>query len=109
MQVWDGVSDARIDFNAASLNTENNAIAYIVENVHIQNALLKRLDACRSEGAHVDILPKARVQAITMDEESPSPQEGLDLSDWPTVHLDNGRSLKARLLVRFIGDIKNRH
>lgn len=108
MQVWDGVTGARIHLDSALLknygvdkNIEENTIAYIVENVNVQSAALKRLDECRAEGSHVDFIQKVKVAEI---ERSPATAEenadqGLDLHDWPTVHLDNGRKLKARLLI----------
>lgn len=111
MQVWDGVTDARIHLDSALLKNygvdkglKEETIAYIVENVNVQSAGLKRLEECRAEGAQVDLLQKVKVAEITKnwDESSrPVQQEGLDLEDWPTVHLDNGRKLKARLLVSF--------
>ncbi|KAG0174092.1 putative ubiquinone biosynthesis monooxygenase [Apophysomyces sp. BC1034] len=98
MQVWDGVSDAKIHFDTDLLGKtarDSNAIAYMVENVHLQNALLKQIDAYRADGAKVDILQKARVASIQLDKQ----QGEFDLSEWPTVQLENGTVLKARLLV----------
>lgn len=107
MQVWDGVTDARIHLDSALLKSynvnnamEENTIAYIVENVNVQSAALKRLDECRAEGSHIDFIQKVKVAEIERSlENKPQEGEGLDLQDWPTVHLDNGRKLKARLLV----------
>lgn len=112
MQVWDGVTGAKIHLDSALLknygvdkNVEENTIAYIVENLNVQSAALKRLDECRAEGSHVDFIQKVKVAEIersstAVDE---SGDQGLDLQDWPTVHLDNGKKLKARLLVRSDG------
>ncbi|KAI7847579.1 hypothetical protein BDC45DRAFT_541798 [Circinella umbellata] len=105
MQVWDGVTDARIEFDTALLeqlgvhkmNGNDPAIAYMVENVHLQHAILKHLEACRGVGATVDTLQKVRVENISLDKEKS--EEGLDLTDWPVVELNNGMALKARLLV----------
>ncbi|KAL9553562.1 hypothetical protein PS6_003865 [Mucor atramentarius] len=107
MQVWDGVTDARIHLDSALLKSynvnnamEENTIAYIVENVNVQSAALKRLDECRAEGSHIDFIQKVKVAEIERSlENKPQEGEGLDLQDWPTVHLDNGRKLKARLLI----------
>ncbi|KAF7721063.1 putative ubiquinone biosynthesis monooxygenase [Apophysomyces ossiformis] len=99
MHVWDGVSGAKIHFETDMLGKkaeEDNAIAYMIENVHLQNAILKQLDACRADGAQVDILQKARVANIRLDKEQ---QGEFDLSDWPTIQLENGAVLKARLLI----------
>lgn len=108
MKVWDGVTDARIHLDSALLksysvnnNIEENTIAYIVENVNLQSAALKRLDECRTEGSHIDFIQKVKVAEIErpLDNKPQEESEGLDLQDWPTVHLDNGKKLKARLLV----------
>ncbi|KAI7867778.1 hypothetical protein BDF14DRAFT_1798957 [Spinellus fusiger] len=99
MEVWDGVTGARITFDTDLLDShdhnEKQTIASMVENVHLQSAMLKRLEASPSVGAHIDIFQNTRVSSIT--NESSSGQ--LNLSDWPTVTLDKGNILKARLLV----------
>ncbi|KAI8645558.1 hypothetical protein BD408DRAFT_361326 [Parasitella parasitica] len=107
MKVWDGVTDARIHLDSALLknynvnnNIEENTIAYIVENINLQNAALKRLDECRAQGSHIDFYQKTKVADIERSpENNPSKNNGLDLQDWPTVHLDSGKKLKARLLI----------
>ncbi|ORZ02753.1 hypothetical protein BCR43DRAFT_449767 [Syncephalastrum racemosum] len=84
MHVWDGVTDARIDFDTRLLHgitADKDAIATMVENTHLQHAMLKRLTH-----SNVDIFEKARVASI---------QKGV----WPTVQLENGEELEARLLV----------
>lgn len=84
MHVWDGVTGARIDFDTHLLHGitgDKSAIATMVENTHLQNAMLKRL-----AHSNVDVFEKARVGSI---------QKGL----WPTVQLENGEQLEARLLV----------
>lgn len=113
MQVWDGVTDARIHLDSALLkgygadkNVKENTIAYMVENLNVQSAALKRLEECRAQGYQVDLIQQVKVAEIEDSREDTvvlgqqKPGEGLDLHDWPTVHLDNGRKLKARLLVR---------
>ncbi|CAO3589603.1 unnamed protein product [Absidia cylindrospora] len=103
-----GRSDwSRIHFDAATLQTHGmtstndttSTIAYMIENTHLQHALLKRLEQCRAEGAQIDILQKARVADINQGTIDHEDAEGLDLSDWPTVELENGTMLKARLLI----------
>ncbi|KAI7900840.1 uncharacterized protein BX663DRAFT_516697 [Cokeromyces recurvatus] len=117
MQVWDGITDARIHLDSALLKNygidkdlEENTISYIVENINIQSATLKRLDECVREGAQVDLIQQVKVSNIERyleenekkKEHSKEKEEevsSLDLQDWPTVYLDNGRKLKARLLI----------
>lgn len=97
MRVWDGVTDAQIHFDATTLPdtvTDDPTIATMIENTHLQHALLKRLEQCRQEGGQVDILQKARVAAIQHGD-----KDGLD---WPKVELENGSILNARLLVRLL-------
>ncbi|KAI8327569.1 hypothetical protein EDC96DRAFT_89691 [Choanephora cucurbitarum] len=99
MQVWDGVTDARIHLDSALLQQkESNTIAYMVENLNVQSAALKRMEQCQSEGVHVDLIQKVKVAQIENEQQSTSPDQ-LDLQEWPTVCLDNGDRLKARLLV----------
>lgn len=108
MRVWDGVTNAKIEFDTRLLTqfgidtqSSSSAIAYMIENVHLQHAILRQLDGTQGRrGASVDIFEKARVESITLDDKSnQADDEGLDLSDWPRVTLANGSSLKARLLV----------
>ncbi|KAI9481198.1 MAG: hypothetical protein EXX96DRAFT_450557, partial [Benjaminiella poitrasii] len=118
MQVWDGVTDARIHLDSALLKNygvdkgiEEDTIAYIVENINIQSAALKRLDECIQQGAQVDLIEQVKVDGIERYLEENEKKKGhehvkqdensagLDLEDWPSVHLDNGRTLKARLLI----------
>lgn len=106
MKVWDGVTGANIHLDSALLknygvdqNVKENTIAYMVENLNLQSAALKRLEECRSQGFHIDLIQKVKVAEIENDKKHAEENQGLDLHDWPTVHLDNGRQLKARLLV----------
>ncbi|OAA62020.1 ubiquinone biosynthesis monooxgenase [Niveomyces insectorum RCEF 264] len=109
MQVWDGVTGARIAFDwppgsaPATPDTGSN-IAYMVENVNLTGGLLRRLD----ELGGVDVFDATRVDHIGFgDSDSGSISDcdsagagGLDLSMWPAVHLSGGKKpLLARLLV----------
>ncbi|KAJ8095220.1 putative ubiquinone biosynthesis monooxygenase [Marasmius tenuissimus] len=87
MQVWDGMSDARITFSAAEIGLEHpeEGMARITENLNLQRGLLRHIR--KTPG--IDILDKTKVQSIT--------SEGA--GQWPLVHLDNNQTLKARLLV----------
>ena len=94
MQVWDGISDARIGFDWASGSTPSAAaatIAYMTENLNLTSGLLKRLD----ELGGVSVFGNAKVESISLGEQV----GGLDLSEWPVVHLASGKQLYARLLV----------
>ncbi|GAP87328.1 putative ubiquinone biosynthesis monooxygenase coq6 [Rosellinia necatrix] len=92
MQVWDGVSDARIEFDWAPDSAPGGrTIAYMIENLNLTSGLLKRID----ELSGVTIFDGARVENITLGEET----EELDFREWPIVHLSGGNQLAARLLV----------
>ncbi|KAK0655685.1 hypothetical protein B0T16DRAFT_364254 [Cercophora newfieldiana] len=92
MQVWDGVSDARIEFDwAGSAPSAGQTIAYMTENLNLTSGLLKRLD----ELGCVSVFDSARVENISLGEQT----EKLNLSEWPVVHLSGGKQLFARLLV----------
>lgn len=90
MQVWDGVSDARIEFDSAQ-RSATGPIAYMTENLNLTSGLLKRLE----ELGGVSVFDKARVENITFGEQT----DELDLSQWPVVHLNGGQQLYARLLI----------
>ncbi|CAG8615439.1 1280_t:CDS:2 [Rhizophagus irregularis] len=94
MQVWDGISDARIKFN--NENTGIGPLAWILENYNIHHAILRTLDQYK-EDSDVDFLDNTKVQKISFDKENKD--EPFDLSDWPCVELSNGKKLKTRLLV----------
>lgn len=89
MQVWDGVSDARIEFNSSDLGGESSVrgMSRMTENLNLQQGLLRHL----SELPQVQLLQKTKVQSISRD--------SADKQSWPLVHLDNGRILRSRLLV----------
>jgi ubiquinone biosynthesis monooxygenase Coq6 len=94
MQVWDGVSGARIEFDWNSereAGREGRPIAFMNENLNLTSGLLKRID----ELGGVEIMDGQRVENIGFGEES----EDVDLSMWPVVELGGGKRLAARLLV----------
>ncbi|OJD32942.1 ubiquinone biosynthesis monooxygenase coq6 [Diplodia corticola] len=95
MQVWDGVSDARISFDWAEVSRKPDqptTIAYMIENANLTTGLLNRL----SELGGIRTFSPTRVESIQLGTDSP---DGLDLSSWPIVTLSDGRTLAARLLV----------
>ncbi|KAJ3971829.1 ubiquinone biosynthesis hydrox [Lentinula raphanica] len=89
MQVWDGISDARITFSASEMGVSSDnhsGMARLTETLNLQRGLLRQLQSLPT----VQILEKNKVQHITADETP---------GGWPSVHLDSGRTLKARLIV----------
>ncbi|KAG0240844.1 putative ubiquinone biosynthesis monooxygenase [Actinomortierella wolfii] len=143
MQVWDGVSGARIVFDAADSTNELHpkilsclqervfgghqadsvqrppsgassepattqdrrpVLAWMTENLHVQYGLRKQMLAHQSRGVALDVFDKTKVLGIstpTHDAATASATSGTttDLSDWPVIELDNGRSIQTRLLV----------
>jgi ubiquinone biosynthesis monooxygenase Coq6 len=93
MQVWDGVTGARIEFDWApgTAPAAGTTIAYMNENLNLTSGLLKRLE----ELGGVSVFDSAKVERIAYGEET----EDMDLREWPVVHLSGGRQLSARLLV----------
>jgi ubiquinone biosynthesis monooxygenase Coq6 len=92
MQVWDGVSDARIEFDWAHGSPPNGGvIAYMIENLNLTSGLLRRMQ----ELGGVEVFDGAQVGSITLGEDT----EEYDLREWPVVELSNGKKLWARLLV----------
>ena len=90
-QVWDGISDARIDFNSAALgiirSDGSNQMARLTETLNIQRALLRRL----KEQSNVTLLDNTKVVNIFKDD--------IPGGGWPMVQLSDGIVLRARLLV----------
>ncbi|KAK6062884.1 ubiquinone biosynthesis mono0xygenase COQ6 [Seiridium cupressi] len=91
MQVWDGVTDARIEFDWEDGARQENTIAYMTETLNVTAGLLKTLDAVGG----ADLFDSAKVENITLGEDTGD----LDLSQWPIVHLAGGKQIAARLLV----------
>lgn len=89
MQVWDGVSGSRIEFNYSPSASET--IAYMTENSNLVHGLLSRI----SELGGVEIIDKTRVESISFGEDNGE----LDLRAWPAVEISGGRKLITRLLV----------
>ncbi|KAK4227470.1 hypothetical protein QBC38DRAFT_188951 [Podospora fimiseda] len=92
MQVWDGVTGARIEFDwAGAQPTTGTTIAYMTENLNLTSGLLKRLE----ELGGVSTFDNTRVENISYGEQT----EEVDLREWPVVHISGGKQLAARLLV----------
>ncbi|KAK8056166.1 ubiquinone biosynthesis mono0xygenase COQ6 [Apiospora rasikravindrae] len=90
MQVWDGVTDARIEFDWEAPSS-GRTIAYMTENLNLTSGLLRRMDGIGG----TDVFDKVKVENITLGED----KDDLDLTQWPIVHLSGGKQLAARLLV----------
>lgn len=99
MQVWDGVTDARISFDwdtARPLLSPRNparptTIAYMIENSNTVSTLLSRLE----ELGGIDLFTSTKVDSINLGANG----EKMDFSSWPIITLSNGKTLAARLLV----------
>ncbi|KAJ8071571.1 hypothetical protein OCU04_001894 [Sclerotinia nivalis] len=98
MQVWDGVSGGRIEFDVEEAqgtvedNTgEGKVVAYMNENANLVRGLLRRIEGLGG----VDVL-EGKVANIELGHET---EEG-DFSGWPIVKVEGQeKSLAARLLV----------
>ncbi|KAG4443728.1 hypothetical protein IFR05_000817 [Cadophora sp. M221] len=90
MQVWDGITGARIEFDWPT-EKQGGTIAYMNENLNLTSGLLKRI----GEMGAVEVLDGQKVEDIVLGEAT----EDVDLSSWPVVQLSGGRKLAARLLV----------
>ncbi|BGP17463.1 hypothetical protein JCM10213_003254 [Rhodosporidiobolus nylandii] len=111
MQVWDGLSGARIEFQApfspsstlpssssswdaqfaSALRPQRGSMSVMVENVNLQRAALRRIEELREEGkARVEVVEGRKVAGIEEGE-----------GGWPVVKLEGeeARSLRARLLI----------
>lgn len=104
MRVWDGVSDARIEFTPFinEDSGENWDIAHMVENKNLQFSMLSRLTELNNNLPKgimpTEIFDKSRVKTITSGTKSDT-DSSFDLSGWPVVELEDGRKLTTRLLV----------
>ncbi|KAF9996096.1 putative ubiquinone biosynthesis monooxygenase [Entomortierella chlamydospora] len=133
MQVWDGVSGARITFDAANVDrmqssflhqvfsgatatvndgasnelnedvvsdSEVSPLAWMTENLHVQYGLQKQILAHQAKRVKLDVFEKTKVQGIVANQNGSAETSGAtDISEWPIVHLDNGKKLQTRLLV----------
>lgn len=91
-KVWDGISDARIDFSAAALGLGggqgSSQMARLTETLNLQRGLLRHL----SDQSNITLLDSTKVENISSDD--------IPGGGWPMVQLSNGSVLRARLLVR---------
>ena len=90
MQVWDGVTGSRIEFDWPR-GSQGKTIAYMNENLNLTSGLLKRIE----ELGGVKVFDNTKVENIELGKET----EGVDLTSWPVVQLAGGKQLAARLLI----------
>lgn len=100
MNVWDGISGARINFDwagagiAANERSENaGTIAYMAETSNIVSALLKRAEELK--GSEIEIIDGVKVDSIALGEDNGE----WDMRSWPVVSLNNGTTMAGRLLI----------
>lgn len=102
MQVWDGLTDARIEFDwprnagarpslGSSGSSSSPTIAYMIENLNLTTGLQNYLTSLGG----TSIFSPTRLESITFGSSTPD----LDLSAWPTLKLASDKTLTARLLV----------
>ncbi|KAJ1562281.1 putative ubiquinone biosynthesis monooxygenase [Cladochytrium tenue] len=85
MEVHDADGFGRFGLDASSSRSSPSALGWIVENAWIRRALAEIVDEA---AASVKILDRSSVVGVQLDRNS-----------WPTVTLDGGRRVSARLLV----------
>jgi ubiquinone biosynthesis monooxygenase Coq6 len=117
MQVWDGVTDARIsfDWNSSSATSifshlspslpVDSTIAFMIENLNLTSSLLNRLadlppittySSTRVED--ITLGPPSSISSAPIGSVEPSFSQP-DLSSWPHLTLSNKTTLAARLLI----------
>ncbi|KAK6332788.1 putative ubiquinone biosynthesis monooxygenase [Orbilia brochopaga] len=97
MQVWDGMSGARVEFDWNKLwggkdEQTDTTIAHMVENVHLSHGLLKAIGDLPIQPTMID---KTKVERIEYGQMTGQ----VDMRDWPVVTLSTGQQLAARLLI----------
>lgn len=87
------MSDSRIIFDATEIPSASAAepgeMARLTENFNLQRAFLRHLEKLGS----VHLLQKVKVESIQHNVEGGN--------GWPLVHLSDGTTIRARLLVSF--------
>lgn len=96
MQVWDGVSGSRIEFDWQDQSLrDDSTIAYMTENSNLVRSLLDSL----VELGGVTMFDGTRVTDISLGPSAVGDADSLDLSLWPHLALSNNRTIAARFLV----------
>ncbi|XP_052770148.1 ubiquinone biosynthesis monooxygenase COQ6, mitochondrial-like [Mya arenaria] len=89
MQVWESCSNSLITFNQEDMSDE---LAYIAENDIILEAITRRLDTVQD---HIDVMYGTRAEEISI----PGVDTELESNAWVEVKLNNGTTLKTKLLI----------
>ncbi|KAH9812500.1 hypothetical protein DFH28DRAFT_978697 [Melampsora americana] len=92
MEVWDGLSDARIIFDSVDTHQSNSSsnptdlpqMARFIENLHLQSAMLKNLE----HQDNVNLIGLSKVESIQSDEDNR-----------PIITMNDGKIFRARLLI----------
>ena len=101
MRVWDGLSGALLDFDAADLSDaagSSSQISVMVEISNLQQAMLHFLE----QGPGKDICTikdNAKVEAILPGSKLEAESASVERDPWPLVQLSTGDAVQARLLV----------
>ncbi|KAG4306071.1 hypothetical protein PORY_000059 [Pneumocystis oryctolagi] len=96
IHVWDGISSSKIEFFSENYQTESpesNALAFMIENINLQHALLKKITELSNP---IHIYDSEKISSITYDNYT---NNICDLKNWPCIKLLNGKTLISRLLI----------
>lgn len=101
MQVWDASNDATINFDwraeAERYNAPPRVVATMTENSNLTRGLLERLHELDAKGS---LLSNTKVTSIEMGQDDP---DGLDLSNWPILSLEQaGSGLSSKMAARLL-------
>lgn len=101
MRVWDGLSDALLEFDSTDLSDAagtSSQISVMVEISNLQQAMLRFLE--QGPGKDIcSIKDVARVESIVPDSKVGVESTSLEPDPWPTLQLSTGDAVQARLLV----------
>ncbi|KAI8823007.1 uncharacterized protein EV422DRAFT_523003 [Fimicolochytrium jonesii] len=100
MKVWDAIGSGQITFDASEglpAGIPVDPIAQIVENTHLQAALVNGL----KEKTQVHVYNNAKVERISVEAQAGGGGESKASKaiQWPIVQLADGRTIQTRLLV----------
>lgn len=88
-KVWESCSNSLITFNQDDMSHE---LAYVAENDIILEAITRRLDAVKDR---VDVMYQTKAETIRV----PGVDSSLQSNAWVEITLNNGQTLKTKLLV----------
>lgn len=94
MQVWDGMSDSRIEFDVSQgTSNPHGEMARLTENLNLQRALLHQIDTV-SSADNLSLYDGTKVTSISSGRAATT-----DGGGWPILQLSNSKTIRARLLV----------